>query len=67
MMPGLPRRRFHALRHACATALRPKRTHPKIVQEVPMHSPISQTVDTYSHVLPDMQEGAVAAMEEALS
>jgi hypothetical protein len=31
------------------------------------HSTITQTMDTYSHVLPDMQEGAVMAMEEAMS
>jgi hypothetical protein len=31
------------------------------------HATISQTIDTYSHVLPDMQDGAVAAMEDAVS
>ncbi len=31
------------------------------------HANISQTLDTYSHVLPDMQDGAVAAMQDALS
>ena len=25
-----------------------------------------QTMDTYSHVLPDMQDGAISAMESAL-
>jgi integrase len=28
---------------------------------------ISMTMDTYSHVLPDMQEKAVSAMDDALS
>ena len=60
---GLPRIRFHDLRHTFATLLLSKGTHPKVVQEMLGHATISQTMDTYSHVLPDMQEGAVAAME----
>jgi hypothetical protein len=28
---------------------------------------ISMTMDTYSHVLPDMQEKAVSAMDDALT
>jgi hypothetical protein len=64
---GLRRIRFHDLRHTCATLLLSKGTHPKIVQEMLGHATISQTMDTYSHVLPDMQEKAVNAMESALS
>jgi integrase len=30
------------------------------------HANISITLDTYSHVLPDMQEKAAKALEEAL-
>jgi integrase len=63
---GLRRIRFHDLRHTCATVLLSKGTHPKIVQEMLGHANISQTMDTYSHVLPDMQDRAVAAMDEAL-
>ena len=44
-----------------------KGVHPKIVMEMLGHSTITQTMDTYSHVLPDMQDGAVAAMQSALS
>jgi len=44
-----------------------KGTHSKIVQEMLGHANISQTMDTYSHVLPDMQGQAVSAMESALS
>jgi integrase len=64
---GLPRIRFHDLRHTCATILLSKGTHPKIVQEMLGHATITQTMDTYSHVLPDMQDGAVASMQEAFS
>lgn len=31
------------------------------------HANISETMDTYSHVLPSMQEATVNAMEGALS
>ena len=43
-----------------------KGVHPKIVQEMLRHSTTTQTVDTYSHVLPDMQDEAVNAMESVL-
>ena len=64
---GLPRIRFHDLRHTCVTLLLSKGTHPKIGQEMLGHANISETMDTYSHVLPSMQETAVSAMESALS
>ncbi len=64
---NLPQIRFHDLRHTCATLLLSKGTHPKIVQEMLGHANISMTMDTYSHVLPDMQEKAVSAMDDALS
>ncbi len=62
----LPQIRFHDLRHTFATLLLSRGTHPKVVQEMLGHADISQTIDTYSHVLPDMQEGAVNEMERGL-
>jgi integrase len=59
--------RFHDLRHTCATLLLTKGVHPKIVQEMLGHSSITITLDTYSHVLPNMQEKAVEAMEDILN
>ena len=64
---GLPLdTRFHDLRHTCATLLLTRGVHPKTVQELLGHSSISITLDTYSHVLPNMQEKAVEAMEDIL-
>jgi len=64
---GLPRTvRLHDLRHTCATLLLGKRVHPKIVQELLGHATIAITLDTYSHVLPNMQGEAVMAMEGVL-
>jgi integrase len=62
-----PNTRFHDLRHTCATLLLSRNVNPKIVSEMLGHSSIAITLDTYSHVLPDMQEKAAKALEEALS
>ena len=64
---GLPQIRFHDLRHTCATLLLTRDVNPKIVSEMFGHSSIAITLDTYSHVLPNMRDQAAAAMEEALS
>jgi integrase len=64
---GLPPIRFHDLRHSCATLLLSKNVNPKIVSEMLGHATIAITLDTYSHVLPTMQESAARAMEAALS
>jgi integrase len=65
---GLPRTvRFHDLRHTSATLLLSQGVNPKIAQERLGHANISMTMDTYSHVMPDMQEQAAAAMDAALS
>ncbi len=64
---NLARIRLHDLRHTCATLLLIKGVHPKYVQELLGHATIAITLDTYSHVLPNMQREAVSAMETALS
>ena len=43
---GLPRMRFHDLRHSTATLLLSLGIHPKVVQELLGHSQISVTLDT---------------------
>ncbi len=64
---GLPQVRFHDLRHTCATLLLGRNVNPKIVSEMLGHTSIAITLDTYSHVLPNMQNEAAKAMEDALS
>lgn len=63
---GVPRIRFHDLRHCHATLLLQQGVHPKVVQERLGHSTISMTLDTYSHVVPGMQERAVLDLEKRL-
>ena len=64
---GLPVITFHQLRHTAATILLLKNVNPKIVSELLGHASITITLDTYSHVLPNMQHSAIRAMEEAFS
>ena len=60
---GLPRIRFHDLRHSAATLLLGLGIHPKIVSELLGHSQIGITLDLYSHVTATMQQEAVRAFE----
>jgi integrase len=64
---GVPRIRFHDLRHTCATLLLRRGIHPKVVSELLGHSTVTMTLDRYSHVLPDMQQAAMEAMDGILS
>lgn len=61
---GLPHVRFHDLRHAHATLMLQQGVHPKIVSERLGHASVGITLDTYSHVLPAMQQEAAAAFDE---
>ena len=63
----LPHVRFHDLRHTHATQLLKQGVHPKIVSERLGHSNIAITLDTYSHVLPGMQESAIEALDASLA
>src|SRR5205809_2235292 len=56
----LLRIRFHDLRHTCATLLLLAGERPKVVQEMLGHGSIALMMDTYSHVLPSMQEDAAS-------
>lgn len=64
---GLPRQRFHDLRHACASLLLAQGVHPRVVMEVLGHSQISLTMNTYSHVIPALQREAADRMEALLA
>ncbi|MBE0480290.1 MAG: site-specific integrase [Dehalococcoidia bacterium] len=63
---GLKGVRLHDLRHSHASLLLQQGVHPKIVQERLGHATISVTLDTYSHVLPGLQEAAAMAFEKGL-
>ena len=64
---GIGPLRFHDLRHTAATLMLRAGVHPKIVSERLGHATVAITLDTYSHVLPDMQRDAAAALEVVLA
>lgn len=63
---NLPRIRFHDLRHTHATLMLKQGVHPKIVSERLGHSNVKITLDTYSHVLPGLQEAAAKQFGDML-
>ncbi len=63
---GLPNMRLHDLRHTTATLLLGQGVHPRVVMETLGHSQVSLTLDTYSHVLPSLQEEAAKQLDAAI-
>lgn len=63
----LPRIRLYDTRHTHATMLLKANVHAKIVSERLGHASIKITLDTYSHVLPDMQDSAVTQFEALIA
>lgn len=64
---GLPDAvRLYDLRHTHATLLLGKGIHPKIVSERLGHATITLTLDTYSHVLPNMQSDSAQKLDALL-
>ncbi len=63
---GLPPKRFHDLRHTCASLLLAQGVHPRVVMEILGHSQIGLTMDTYSHVIPALQREAAGQMDAVL-
>lgn len=64
---GLPPKRFHDLRHTCASLLLAQGVHARVVMEILGHSQIGLTMDTYSHVAPSLQRDAAGRMNDALT
>jgi integrase len=63
---GLPRIRFHDLRHTHASHMLSAGVHPKVASERLGHSTIGITLDLYSHVMPGMQADAAERVDEAI-
>lgn len=64
---GLPRIRFHDLRHSCASLLLAQGVPARTIMETLGHSQISLTMNTYSHVAPEMLRNAADLMDRLLA
>ncbi|MFC2019214.1 tyrosine-type recombinase/integrase [Chloroflexota bacterium] len=58
--------RLHDLRHSHASLMLKAGIHPKIVSERLGHATVALTLDTYSHIMPGLQEAAAKAFDENL-
>jgi integrase len=63
---GLPPIRLHDLRHSVASILLARGVHPKVVSEMLGHATIALTLDTYSHVIPSLQQEAASVVAAAV-
>ena len=61
---GLPKCRFHDLRHLCASIMLLQGVNVKVAQEHLGHKDISTTLNIYSHVLPSAAKEAAAKIGE---
>ena len=63
---SLPQIRLHDLRHSNATALIAAGVSAKVVQHRLGHSDVSITLNTYAHVLPEMDQSAADKLNQSL-
>lgn len=61
---GLPRIRFHDLRHTAATLLLAQGINVKVVSEMLGHADASITLRVYAHVMPHMQQQAAGSRRD---
>jgi len=63
---GLEGVRLHDLRHACASFLLAAGASPRTVMKTLGHSQIGLTMNTYAHVLPEIERAAIEAAARAI-
>lgn len=63
---GLPAKRFHDARHTCASLLLAQGVPGRVVMDILGHSDIRLTLNTYSHVIPQLHDEAAEKMDAVL-
>jgi len=63
---GLPKIRFHDLRHSFASLLIAQGEHPKLISEQLGHASVQITLDRYGHLLPASYDSAGERLDAAL-
>lgn len=64
---NLPHIRLHDLRHTHATLLIQAGISPKVVQQRLGHSDVTITLNTYTHVMPDMAQDAADKLDNIIN
>ncbi|MBA3779735.1 MAG: site-specific integrase [Chloroflexi bacterium] len=63
---GLPRQRFHDMRHACATLLLEGGEELGVVSKILGHATLGTTADVYAHLTPAMSQRVADRMDTVL-
>ena len=63
---GIKTRRFHDLRHTCASLLIHQKESPKYIQRQLRHASIDMTFDTYGHLFPDDTREVSKRLDETI-
>jgi integrase len=64
---GLEGIRLHDARHTHATLMLKANVHPAVVQRRLGHASITTTIDTYSHLVPEIEQMAAVRFDEGLA
>jgi integrase len=64
---GLPKQRFHDLRHGCASLLLAAGVPARTIMGILGHSQISLTMNTYAHLSPSLEQEAADALDRVLA
>ncbi len=64
---GLPQRRFHDLRHSCATLLQAQDVSPRVAMEILGHSHIAVTMNMYTKVVTALKRDAATRIDELMN
>jgi len=63
---GMPRMRFHDLRHSAASFMIAQGVPLRVVMEVLGHSDIGVTANVYGHIMPELSRDATSGVVRAL-
>jgi integrase len=64
---GLPQRRFHDLRHSCATLLEAQEVSPRVAMEILGHSHIAVTMNMYTKVVTALKRDAARRIDDLVN
>ncbi|MDO8751537.1 MAG: site-specific integrase [Dehalococcoidia bacterium] len=65
-LAGLPRMRYHDLRHGAASLMAAQGVSARVAMEILGHAQISTTMNIYTHIAPELQKEATEKMADAL-